>query len=131
MKPQVRRSLEFVAVGCAAAAVHFAVVVLLVEGLQWRPLVANVAGWLVAFCASFGGHRALTFADRRAPLGRAAARFFLISAGGFAVNESAYALLLNHGAIDYRWALGVVLLAVAMLTYLLSLHWAFLSNPEP
>jgi putative flippase GtrA len=121
-----RRIGWFVAVGIAAAAVHFAVVVLLVEFGSLRPLVANPLGWLVAFGVSFSGHYRLTFADSGARIGRSGRRFLVISAAGFAVNELAYAALLAHGALGYRLGLGAVLVAVAALTYWASRNWAFM-----
>ena len=120
----------FIAVGCAAAAVHWLVVVALVSHGGWRPLVANVAGWLVAFTVSLAGHHRLTFAGHGAPFWPAAVRFFGVSAFGFAINETAYAWLLRWSGQHYGLALAVVLLAVAGLTYLLSRHWAFLRT-EP
>ena len=126
MRTTLRSLGWFVAVGVAAAAVHFSVVVLLVELGGWRPLLANPIGWLVAFAVSFTGHHRLTFADSGARVGRAARRFFAISAAGFAVNEAAYATLLAHGALGYRLGLGAVLVAVAALTYWAGRHWAFM-----
>lgn len=102
------------------------VVVWLVVHGAWRPLVANVLGWGVAFGVSFAGHHLLTFRGHGAGARAAAARFFAVSAGGFAVNESAYALLLERTGLHYDIALAVVLLAVATLTYLLGRHWVFL-----
>jgi putative flippase GtrA len=125
VKSTVQRLGWFVAVGAAAAAVHFGVVVLLVELGGWRPLLANPLGWLVAFGVSFVGHHRLTFADSGARIGRAALRFFAISAAGFVVNEAAYAALLDHGALGYRLALGAVLVAVAGFTYAAGRRWAF------
>lgn len=116
----------FVFVGAAAAAVHLSMVVVLVSQASWMPLLANVVGWLMAFCVSFSGHWHLTFARSGAPLGRAAGRFFLISLAGFLTNEAMYAVLL--GLLGARWyavALFFVLLAVAVITYLLSARWAF------
>lgn len=121
-----RRIGWFVAVGCGAAAVHWGVVVCLVSHWAWRPLVANVLGWLVAFGVSFAGHHLLTFRGHGAGAGAAAARFFMVSAGGFAVNESAYAMLLEWTGLRFDLLLAVVLMAVAMLTYLLGRHWVFL-----
>ena len=115
-------------VGCAAAAVHWAVVVGLVGREGWAPLRANVAGWLVAFTVSFTGHFRLTFRDRGARIGPAALRFFAVSAGGFAVNESAYALLLGWSGGRYDLLLAGVLVGVAVVTYLLSRHWVFLRS---
>lgn len=130
MTPARRRLVWFVATGCAAAAVHFGVVVTLVGQLGVAPLLANVAGWGVALSVSFVGHLRLSFADQAAPPGRSARRFLLVSALGFGINESAYALLLGSGA-GYRIALAAVLLGVAAITYLLSRHWAFLGTPAP
>lgn len=120
----------FVAVGCAAAAVHWCVVVGLVAQQGWHPLVANVLGWLVAFIVSFAGHHQLTFRDRAAPLSTAAGRFFVVSAGGFGVNEAAYAVLLGWSGQRYDLVLAGVLVAVAGITYWLSRHWVFHRNQE-
>lgn len=123
-----RRLGGFIVTGCTAAAVHFGMVLLLVEHLGLAPLLANVGGWLVAFGVSFVGHRHLSFADQAAPLARSARRFFTVSAAGFAVNEAAYALLLHGSGLGYRTALAAVLAGVAVLTYLFSRHWAFRGN---
>jgi putative flippase GtrA len=124
-----RRLFWFVATGCVAAAVHFGVVVGLVGRFGMPPLLANVGGWAVALGVSFVGHLRLSFADQAAPAARSARRFLLVSALGFGINESAYALLLLDGGLGYRVALAAVLLGVAVVTYLLSRHWAFLGNP--
>lgn len=128
MNPSQRRLFWFVATGCTAAAVHFGVVVLLVARFGAAPLWANLGGWLVALGVSFTGHLRLSFADQAAPAARSARRFFLVSALGFVVNESAYALLLHGSGLGYRAALAAVLVGVAVLTYLLSRHWAFLGG---
>lgn len=115
----------FIIVGCAAAATHWAVAVACVAGAGLRPLVANVVGWLVAFCVSFTGHYRLTFRHQHAPLARAAVRFFMVSALGFAVNETAYAALLKWTTIRYDILLALVLIAIAGLTFILGRYWAF------
>jgi putative flippase GtrA len=120
-----QRIAFFVAVGCGAAALHWAVVVGLVSHAGWHPLLANVLGWLVAFCISFAGHHLLTFRGHGIGSGSAAARWFMVSAGGFAINEAAYAALLRWTAQRYDLLLAVVLLAVAAGTYLLGRHWVF------
>jgi putative flippase GtrA len=120
-----RQIVFFIAVGCAAAAVHWTTVVSLVRVWGWSPLVANVVGWLVAFLVSFCGHHLVTFRDHGAALLSAGLRFFAISAGGFALNETAYALLLRWSGVRFDVVLAAVLLLVAALTYQLSRHWAF------
>ncbi len=120
----------FIVVGCLAATVHFGVVVGLVHGLAIAPLAANVAGWLVAFGVSFSGHFHLTFRALRAPLVRSAWRFFMVSALGFAANELTYAAMLHWTGLHYALTLAIVLVAVAVATFLLSRHWAFLGTPR-
>lgn len=130
MRKTVQRVVRFIAVGCVAAAVHLGVVMLLVGGMGWPPLAANVLGWLVAFTFSFAGHWLLTFRSQQAPWWRAARRFFAVSAAGFGVNELAYALLLRFSGVRYDILLAFVLVAVAVMTYLVSSRWAFLGNPR-
>lgn len=115
----------FVIVGCAAAATHWVVAVACVAGGGLAPLAANIVGWLTAFCVSFAGHYRLTFRHQHAPLGRAARRFFAVSALGFAVNEAMYALLLHTTTVRYDVLLAIVLVAIAFVTFILGRYWAF------
>ena len=103
----------FIVVGCIAAALHWSVVVALVERAGWAPLLANVAGWLAAVGVSFAGHHRLTFRGHGATIQGSATRFVMVSATGFAVNESAYAALLRWSGHRYDLLLAVVLVAVA------------------
>ena len=121
----LRRVGWFIAVGTAAATVHLATVVVLVRWGGWSPPVANVLGWLVAFGCSFFGHHLTTFSDAQAPMARAARRFFAVSALGFVANQAAYVLLLRLSGLRYDLALALVLVGIAILTYLLGRRWAF------
>lgn len=125
-----RSSMWFVLVGCAAAGVHWVVVVALVESAAWWPLLANLMGWLLALGVSFSGHHRLSFRGHGGPMRRSAGRFFMVSAAGFTVNELAYAALLRWSGHRYDVLLAVVLIAVAFATWWLSRHWVFLRNPE-
>ncbi len=109
-----------------AALLHWGVAVGLVEALAWTPLLANAGGWLVAVGVSFSGHHLLSFRGHGAPAARSAARFVLVSAAGFAVNELAYAALLRWSSHRYDVLLAAVLVAVALATWQLSRHWVFL-----
>lgn len=125
MKKIVGQVAWFVMVGCAAAATHWLVVVLTVSGLNMPPLLANIAGWLVAFVVSFAGHYTLTFRHQKAPLGQALRRFFLVSAAGFGINEAAYALLLKTTSLRYDILLALILVGIAVMTFFLGRLWAF------
>ena len=114
---------RFGVVGVGAMAVHWLVVRLLVPaGLA--PLVANVLGFAIAFNVSYFGHRSWTFAsdaDHRSTFWR----FLSVALISFALNEVMYFLLLRFTTLDYQLALGIVLVAVAVLTFVLSKTWAF------
>lgn len=125
MVRRVPRVAWFVVVGCAAAAVHWLTVVGLVELWAWRPLTANVVGWLVALTVSFAGHHHLTFRGHGASAWRSAGRFFLVSGSGFIVNEVTYAALLHWSGVHYEVILGSVLIGVAVMTWWLSRVWVF------
>lgn len=125
MQQLVKQLAWFIMVGCAAAATHWIVVVIAVTGGGMPPLTANVVGWLVAFCVSFAGHFQLTFRHHRAPLARAARRFFAVSALGFAVNELAYAWLLKATTLRYDVLLALILITIAGMTFILGRLWAF------
>ena len=99
--------------------------VTIVAGLSVPPLVANLAGWLVAFTVSFTGHYHLTFRYQKSSLWPAATRFFVVSAIGFGINEASYAWLLHATAMRYDVLLFLVLVGVAALTFVLSRLWAF------
>lgn len=121
----IRQIVYFVAVGCAAALTHWAVAVGVVRIAGMPPLGANVFGWLVAFVVSFAGHYTLTFRHQHAPLGRAARRFFGVSALGFIMNEASYAWLLEATRIRYDLLLALILIGIAGLTFVLGRVWAF------
>ncbi len=129
MKKMIGEVAWFVVVGCAAAATHWLVAVICVAFGQMLPLVANVVGWLVAFCVSFSGHYRLTFRHHPKTLPTALRRFFLISAAGFCINEIAYLLLLRYTQIRYDLLLAIILLAIAALTFVTSRLWAFRHTP--
>ncbi len=129
MKKTLKEVFWFVAVGCAAAATHWLVAVAGVAWLVFSPLLANLVGWSIAFIVSFSGHYWLTFRHQPKEMLIALRRFFLVSASGFAINEAAYAWLLQATTIRYDLLLALILIAVAFLTFVLSRWWAFRHRP--
>jgi len=61
---ELLRLFRFGIIGMTAAAVHYWVVVALVEFGGMAPLLANVGGFASAFWFSYFGHRHWTFAER-------------------------------------------------------------------
>lgn len=106
-----------------AMAVHWLMVRLLVPaGLA--PLIANVIGFAVAFNVSYFGHRNWTFGST-ANHGDTFWRFLTVALASFALNEVLYFMLLRFTRLNYEIALAIVLVTVAVLTFVLSKTWAF------
>jgi putative flippase GtrA len=119
-----RELFWFGVIGISALLTHFLLVALLVpQGLQ--PLQANVLAYLLAFQVSYWGHRQKTFAAGHLAHRQTLPRFFVVASLSFLLNETLYFLLLHFTALDYRVALLLVLFAVALVTFVLSRHWAF------
>lgn len=123
--------VRFVAVGCAAAATHWAVAITCVKLLSMQPLLANVIGWALAFIVSFSGHYGLTFRNQNTVFWQAARRFFVVSLTGFLINETVYALGLKYSALRYDVLLAAILVGMAIVTYVVARFWAFRSTPAP
>lgn len=115
----------FILIGCLSAAMHWSVAIALVRATGINPLVANVAGWAVAFWISLLGHYRLTFRAQASAWWPSARRFLVLSATGFAVNETSYALLLRYTTLPFDLLLALVLIGVAGMTFVLSRLWAF------
>lgn len=121
---RARELTVFTAVGTAAAGLNLGVVAGTVP-LGLSPLVANVAGFLLAFAWSFVGHARWSFPAAGRPVGLALRRFALLSIAGFGLNEMLYAGALTWTELDYRLALVGVITSLGIVKLLVSKHWAF------
>lgn len=130
-KPRLRlserlRLMRFGIIGLAAAGIHYWTVVVLVELAGVAPLHANVGGFAVAFWCSYFGHRHWTFADRHGDAAwRSFLRFLTTAVLGFLLNQFLFYLLMTWMHLQYFVALALVVVIVALMTYLLSRAWAF------
>lgn len=115
----------FVLVGGGAATVHFLCVILLFELFGIAVLIANIFAFLVAFCFSFLGQHFLTFAQSNQAFFSALTRYFLIALLSFIANELLLLVALQYFDLSYLIALPVIVLLVAVGTFLVSKRWAF------
>ena len=120
-----RQLARFIVVGTGSAAVHLGIVAMLVRLAGWVPLVANLAGWMVAFWVSFIGHYGWTFRGTVLTKRASAQRFVLLSASGFLLNEGLYAMTLRWTAQRFDVLLAFVLVVTAVATFVASRLWAF------
>ena len=119
------QGLQFVLVGAAAASTHLLVVGLLVSLTDMHPLLANALAFLLAFVVSYNGHALLTFAQAQARGWAVLGRYFAVASLSFVVNELLYAAALRWLHWNYLFSLLLVLLLVAVGTFVLSKSWAF------
>lgn len=121
-----QRLFRFGVVGVCAMGVHWLLAIALIELLHVTPLIANAAGFVVAFQCSYWGHRILTFAAHELPHRQTLPRFLAVALWGLACNLAINAGLLTLFPEHYRLDLVISLIAVAAMTFLLSQRWAFL-----
>jgi putative flippase GtrA len=120
----VLQLISFCAVGALAAAAHFLGTLLGVERLHLTPLVANAGGYLLGLATSYAGQSRITFRrtrEQREPV----AKFIITSLSGFAVNSVLFAALLHFTTLDYRLALAIVLVVVAIVSFCVMDRWVF------
>jgi putative flippase GtrA len=117
--------LLFLIVGGCAAATHYFVTL----GVDWAtgitPAWSNLIGFLCAFPVSYSGHRRWSFAGTQAPHRKALPKLFAVSCTAFVGNQIMLAALLRWTSLPLWIALGIVLVFVAMSTFVLGRYWAF------
>jgi putative flippase GtrA len=115
----------FFIVGCAAAGTHWLCAVTSVGMFDIHPPLANFIGWSIAVMVSFLGHYFFTFRHQEKSFVPAIRRFLIISICGFVMNELMFLYFLKHTIIPYYWLLAMVLIVIAVLTFMFSRYWAF------
>ncbi len=118
----------FTLIGAIAALVHYIVAVAAETGLHAAPAWANIYGFICAFPVSYFGHRTFSFPGVNHQHQQALPKFLLVAVSGFFANQSLLLLSLNYTPLPFWLALGLVMVIVAVSTYLLSRHWAFKSK---
>ncbi len=125
-KAQILQIMRFGLIGVTAAVVHFNTVVMLVQEFQYAPLIANVAGFLIAFQVSYWGHRNWTFSDTAMSHSDAYPRLMLVQITNFAINEYLYYIFLSLH-LPYQLALIIVIAIMPIFTFITSKWWVFQS----
>lgn len=124
-QPLTRSISWFTVIGIIAAAVHYVIAV----GLEWSqiasPAYANILGFLFAFPVSYFGHRSFSFSHQTSTHLHAFPRFFSVALLGFLANQTLVISALKFSILPFWLALGIVMVLIAVCTYLLSHHWAF------
>ena len=128
--PLLAQAARFGAVGLAATAVHFAVLVAGVEGAGLPPAPANGLAFLVALSVTYLGQSLWVFpgpAPDPASGPRAArlARFAAAAVTGLLGNAGVMALAVDAAGLPYRAGFVLGLLVVPPLSFALARFWVF------
>ncbi|HAJ70829.1 MAG TPA: polysaccharide synthesis protein GtrA [Methylophilaceae bacterium] len=121
----------FTVIGAVAACVHYIVAVGLERFVSLQPTWSNVLGFALAFPVSYIGHSKFSFASQNALNRQALPRFLCVALAGFVANQSLVVLGLRYTPLPFWLLLGIVMVVVAVSTYLLSRYWAFKSGHPP
>lgn len=116
--------LGFISVGALAAGVHY-IVALLSHTWGYPAATANWMGFLCAFPVSYLGHRHWSFRGTQASHAAAFIKFLAVALFGFLGNQVLLWLGLTYTPLPFWFVLGVVMVIVAISTWLLSRFWAF------
>lgn len=111
--------------GGIATAVHYAVLLALVEVLHLPPAPAAAIGALCGAAVAYVGNRRFTFTDTTAAHSRALPRFLLVAVVGAALNGLIVWVGNNVLGWHYLFAQALATLLVLFLTYRLNRHWTF------
>lgn len=124
--PNHRQSISwFTIIGALAALVHYVVAVGLEAGLDIAPAWANLCGFFLAFPVSYIGHTRFSFASTSNRHSSALPKFFGVALAGFLGNQALTLSALHFTPLPFWLILGVVMVVIAVSTYILSRYWAF------
>jgi len=123
--PLFYQIIRFGIVGTTAAAVHFGIVVSLVEIGLMQPLAANVIAFMMGFQVSYWGHRHWTFSGTKVYHRVAMMRLFVIAVSNFMVNQTLFFIFFKLVGMPYMLALVLVLAILPVVTFTLGKLWVF------
>lgn len=120
----IKQLFRFGIVGLTAAAIHFGIVVWIVQTWAIAPLIANVFAFGISFQVSYWGHRRWTFEGTTTLHREAFPKLVFIQALNFAANESLFYIFLMFD-LPYPIALAIVLTILPIFTFVSSKLWVF------
>jgi putative flippase GtrA len=122
----IRVLIPFISVGALAALVHYLVaLVAFYLDRGFGAVTSNWIGFLFAFPVSYIGHRYWTFKTTQASHTSAFFKFFVVALLGFLGNQGLLWLFLHYTTWPFWFSLALVMVLVAISTYVLSKSWVF------
>ena len=115
----------FVLVGGVAALTHLLSMIVYVEKGGVPVFLANILAFFTAFTVSYVGHKNFTFKGQVVSHRHAMPRFYMTALLGFALNNVLFFVAYQWMGYPYIPALILVLVIVALVTFILSKFWSF------
>lgn len=116
--------LLFAALGAVGTVAHYAVLIGLVSGAGFGPVVGATAGFLTGALVNYLLSRAVVFRGSSSPHHEAAAKFLLVAGVGLVLNAALMALLTSFGVPYILAQIGITALLVVW-HYAGNLLWTF------
>jgi putative flippase GtrA len=116
--------VKFALVGGLATALHYAILVVLVEGPRWPPVVASSVGFAISALGNYLLNRRFTFRSQRRHV-EAAPRFAVVAVVGFWINAGVMWLAFHAAGLHYLVAQVVATLVTLGWTFLANRNWTF------
>lgn len=120
--------LRYAVVGALGTAIHFGVLVALVELTAVDSVLASAVGFLVTLIASYVLNHRWTF-ESRTPHGAAFRRYAAVSLLGLGLNSLIMYLAVHVFGLWYVVAQALVVTVVPAVNYLLNRSWTFGAGP--
>ena len=123
-----RSFLRYAIVGLLGAAIHIAILTILVEWAHWDPIVSSVAGFLVVLALSYWLNIKWSFKHSPQSHRKAIFRYTLVSVMGLGLNTLIMFCLVNGLGIWYLLGQAIATLIVPIHNFLLNFYWTFKSK---
>lgn len=120
----LRQLASFVVIGLAATAVHYAVLLLLVQGAHKPPIPSTLIGYCCGGLVSYSLNRRHTFKSRKRHR-EAMLRFAAVAGIGFLATALLMTAAVDGAHLDYRIAQVAVTGLVTVWSYAASRWWTF------
>jgi len=119
-----RQLATYATVGVGATLAHYAILIALVEGGEWRAVPATLCGYVVGGGVAYLLNRRHTFASDR-PHAEATWRFALVAFAGFCVTYVLMSLFVDRWSAPYLPAQMVTTVLAMFVTFALNRRWTF------
>jgi len=122
--PLARQLATYASVGAGATAVHYAILIALVEAGGWRAVPATLCGYVAGGVVAYMLNRRHTFASER-PHEEATWRFALVAFAGFCLTYALMSLFVERWRAPYLPAQIVTTIIAMFMTFALNRVWTF------